>query len=851
MADVTIEDIPDFPGLPGQRPTPGDSPTVVPIEVVLIKCNLDKGYLNMSLGSTGVDAMIAAKVAAGEAYENTVERWSPWSSLQIELDFASAVGFNYARFTIGDRSWYAFLDAEYLDLTVTLFNCTEDAWTTYGPTVGYSLVSRAHVAVAASQDDTYGDLFLTAPEPIEAPPVRGVLDAPLLGSHPSEWTVLVVSANDLRGGEFGPERFWELHINNPGISTASTLASGATINSSGEVQTAVDAGRYPWSTGSPPSPPEGEPDNGFVPEDLLTVLATAVGTNPAQAELNTAAAWADVVASYPGAHISPTVSGAPASPAGYWSRALDTAIHADPALYGITDPDLSPIGESKHGLGIRINVAGVSPAIMASFGFSEFNSYTYTFTGPYSWDAPTPGTLEVFVPQVIESPVSTIDGVPAGGGCYLFTMRGFAEYMTIMQGAPWVTNGIVDLRLVPTWAVAGGGDHEFTSRIPSRDPSDAMWVEAADIPNFVAEVTSATATPAVLADWRAAAFAAVGANPVYRKLLTSQFTDLLIGNGDVLASFKPDQWHADNVMFEAVTGAAHGDPSIRLIPTGYNELGTQMGIDSPVGGRAGTTRSGFGQAASDVAQADVAPFLNAYGTNSSWQTMFRQRELAQSLELTNVQLSLGQAGISSALGAVTSAAQGALGGAAVGGPAGAVVGGALGLAGTASGLVSAAISANNTIQLLAIETDGSFDIGAYQLGIAGESTIYSFDTWWQALASKPGGGTPDNLASSWRAIIGQAFEVIIAMPSADRIASLLTMWDRYGYTVDRAMIPPRLDPMTHWSYWETENATILGDLPQESRDAIAAAFDRGVTIWVDPSEIGSHPDNEPRSGVTY
>jgi hypothetical protein len=698
---VSIEDIPAFPGQPGQNPIPGAPPSVVPIAVVLVTAPLDREYRNIALNAAAVDAFIAAEVAGGRAHSENVERWSPWSDLPLQLDFAAAAGFNYGRFTIGERSWYAFLSATYLNLNDTLFAVDADNWTTYGPTIGYGMVERGHVAVAAAADagDVYGNQYLTAPEPIDAPPVQGVLAADILGSGASGWTVLVISANDLRGT--GGLRFFELHTEASEIMQAAGLASSATITHDGTVQFTIADADYPWTEGG---------------------------------------------------------------------------------VVGIDNP-------------------------------------------------------EVAVPFVTASPVSTIDGVAAGGGVYLFTPRGFARYMTIMQGAPWITSGIVDVRLVPDWAVGGGGDAAFSATVPTQDPGSGLWAEAGDIPNFTAAVTSATVSEDVLNGWRATVLAAVGATG-WTKLVTSQFTDLLVGNGDVMRSFRPDQWQHPDVTFEAVTGAAHGDPSIRLIPTGYNDLGNQMGLDAPVGGAAGVTHSGFGTAASSPATNQIAPYLNAFSNHQSWLSNQQNRELAVTLGLTNIQLNAGVQAINTVLGAA---------GGATGGPAGALSGA---IAAVPS-LATAGITASNAITMLDISTDGSFDIGAYQLGLSGEASLAAFNTWYQSLSSQSGGGSPEHLASPWRAIVAQAFRVLISVPSAERIHALVSEWNRYGYMIGQAFIPPRLDPMTHRSYWQISEATILGALPQNARDAISRAFERGVTVWTAVAEIGTEPANAPRAGVSY
>lgn len=713
---VSIVDIPDFPGQPGQRPTPGAPTSVVPVPVVLVTTRLDREYLNMALNAASVDAFIAAEIAAGNALVESVERWNPWSDLQLEVPLAQGVNYNYARFTLGGRNWYAFITGSYLNLTDTHFTVEPDAWVTYDASVGYSMVTRGHVAVAASQNDTYGDLFCTAPEPILAEPVRGILSADILGSAPAGWTVLVISANDLRGGASSPSPFWGQHIRAADIASANNMASAATITHDAIVQFTIPAAIYPWDANS------------------------GLGSAPA-----------------------------------------------------------------------------------------------------------------VAVPLVIPSPVSTIDGVSAGGGAYLFTPQGFAEYITVMQGAPWVTSGIIDARLVPSWSVGGGGNASFTPSVPSLNPADGSWSAAASIPVFAGKVVSSTANPTVLDGWRDAVMATLGAG-IYRKILTSPFIDLLVGAGDAAQTFHPDQWQTSGLTFEAITGAAHGEASIRLQPA-YNLLGAQRGLSVATGGRVGLSHTGYAIAASNTANQDLAPYLNAYSSKQNWFSAQRNRELAVTLGQTNIQLNSGAFGVVTALtGAAGGATGGALGavtpGHAVSGLA-LGAGAALGSIGALGQMATAQAQANNTLTMLAIGNDTSFDINAYQLGLSGEIAVETFDTWWQSLHSASGGGTPSALSSAWRAIVGQAFQAVVVVPSAERVRALLAEWSRYGYMIGQAFVPPRLDPMTHYSYWQLADPTILGSMPQAARELISSAFERGVTIWGAVSEIGTRPDNQPQGGVTY
>ncbi len=858
---ASIDSIPDFeasPGVPepGQRPVTGAADTREPYAVVLVAAPLDPGHINRAVDSEAVDAYIAAEVAAGRAFSIDAYRWAPWSPLQVELSYPTAMQYNYARFTIGanGRQFYAFLTAEYLNLHDSSYRVAPDYEMTYPHTLGYSMIERGHVAVAASQNDTYGANYLTAPEPIEAAPVRGVLDAALLGSTPDAWTVLVVSANDLRGGTGFP--FWDEHVESDSIQGAAGLASSATINVAGTIQVTIDDAKYPWSvqTGAV-DPGTGTPVNGYVPSEVdgVPFLVNLVSgpaslppspSGPIQGEANTAAAWAALKAAHPEA-----VLGGPAG--GYWTRALDKAIHEDPAHYGVIDTGLSPIGHSPHGLGIRLNFSGVSEAVANSFGFTRFNDYTWTYNGPYIWAGMEPGAPQVFAPKVEASPLSTIDGVPAGGGVYLFTMEGFAAYMSVMQGAPWVTSGIIDVRLVPTWAVANGGDATFDpTLVPAHDPSDGMYDAAADIPVFAGTVVSGTAAPDVLNNWRDTVLAGVGATG-WHKLVTAQFADLLVGNGDTLTSFRPDQWQDASIGFTAITGAAHGDPSIRIIPTGYNDLGSQMGVETPFGGKAGLMHSGYGIAASNPANQDLAPYLAAYSAHSSWTSNLLNLGLAKTLGFEKIALNAGVQGIQTVLGGGTSAVGGFLGAKSGEEGTGAAGGAIKGLLGAVGNLATANLQTANAITMIDISEDGSFDIGALQLGMSGVASVQAFDTWFQSLSSASGSGSAHSLASSWRSILGQAFRVIIALPTQERVKALVATWDRYGYMIGQAFTPNRLDAMTSRTYWKTAETTILGRMPKEAREAIAAHFEAGTTVWTNVADIGTQTTNNPRSGQEY
>ena len=412
-----------------------------------------------------------------------------------------------------------------------------------------------------------------------------------------------------------------------------------------------------------------------------------------------------------------------------------------------------------------------------------------------------------------------------------------------MQGAPWVLSGIVDVRLVPSWAVSGGGGSSFTPRTPSQDPADGSWDTAASIPHFVGAVTTHTTSGTVLAGWRDTVLSDFDA-AIWRKLVTSQFCEILLGNGEGFRSFRPDQWHTSGVGYELITGASHGDESIHLIPTGYNEMGAHEGVDVAVGGTAGRFRSGFGAAASNTASQDMGPWLSAYSSQNQWVGNLRNKELAITLGLDRVQFAAGIQGIQTVLG-------GAIG--AAGGLGGSPLAAAGGAAAVLPNLATAAINASNTITLLDVSEDGSFDIAALLLGLSGIASVNSFNAWFQSLSSVSGDGASETLASGWRAIIGQAFKAVIAVPSAERVHALLSEWRRFGYMIGQAFTPSRLDAMSKMTYWQTQGCTIVGAVPQEKRQTIAQAFDSGVSVWTSIADIGTDvtATNTPNAGISY
>jgi hypothetical protein len=91
------------------------------------------------------------------------------------------------------------------------------------------------------------------------------------------------------------------------------------------------------------------------------------------------------------------------------------------------------------------------------------------------------------------------------------------------------------------------------------------------------------------------------------------------------------------------------------------------------------------------------------------------------------------------------------------------------------------------------------------------------------------------------------------MPAAMR--NIGEYWLRYGYYVQRFLKPPASwQTMEHFTFWKMHELYIRSSTcPEEFKLAIKGIFEKGVTVWNNPDDIGAidYADNNPLSGVQY
>ena len=75
-------------------------------------------------------------------------------------------------------------------------------------------------------------------------------------------------------------------------------------------------------------------------------------------------------------------------------------------------------------------------------------------------------------------------------------------------------------------------------------------------------------------------------------------------------------------------------------------------------------------------------------------------------------------------------------------------------------------------------------------------------------------------------------------------------WNRFGYSVNEYMVPTSLQLMSSFTYWKFQDLIVSGtDLPETYRLSIKGIFEKGVTVFSNPDDIGGGMDvmdgNEP------
>src|SRR5690606_8774203 len=78
------------------------------------------------------------------------------------------------------------------------------------------------------------------------------------------------------------------------------------------------------------------------------------------------------------------------------------------------------------------------------------------------------------------------------------------------------------------------------------------------------------------------------------------------------------------------------------------------------------------------------------------------------------------------------------------------------------------------------------------------------------------------------------------MPDQASLQSIGEFWLRYGYAIQRfAFIPNDYMVMSKFTYWKMKETYIrAAGMPESFKQAIRGIFEKGVTVWADPDDMG-------------
>ena len=193
------------------------------------------------------------------------------------------------------------------------------------------------------------------------------------------------------------------------------------------------------------------------------------------------------------------------------------------------------------------------------------------------------------------------------------------------------------------------------------------------------------------------------------------------------------------------------------------------------------------------------------------------------------------------LNLVGSAVQGASSGGYAGAAAG-LIGGAFSAAGTGISLYAQNLQLENTLKAQGDIYDINAQLaqniaqGDYEMAIAGIDATVQDAALTQPSQVGANGGNGFNIANGYF-----GYDIRYKAPNTRYINILCNYWGRYGYAYHQYMQPPKnLKCMRYFTYWKMKDTYLTCTKADEgAKDVLRGIFERGVTVWNDPQDIGA------------
>ncbi len=135
------------------------------------------------------------------------------------------------------------------------------------------------------------------------------------------------------------------------------------------------------------------------------------------------------------------------------------------------------------------------------------------------------------------------------------------------------------------------------------------------------------------------------------------------------------------------------------------------------------------------------------------------------------------------------------------------------------------------------------------LGVAG--ALGGFEAIYNDLSTMYAKQTqaPQNRGSNNSALLGSmrvmGLECLQTHIKSEFAQSIDGFFSMFGYATHKLKVPNR-NSRPHWNYVQLKNTHIEGGIPFEHESAICGIYDRGITFWKNPAEVGHYElDNRP------
>lgn len=488
-----------------------------------------------------------------------------------------------------------------------------------------------------------------------------------------------------------------------------------------------------------------------------------------------------------------------------------------------------------------------------------------------------PGTVES--PNLVTGPGSQWENLPNSGTVYIFNPFQFKNFLEEFKDKPWVTQGIMSVTIVPP----NGYYFDIDVTVPIGETSLAIIPDAKSMNRLK--------TPVAM-NWRDTV--ALGRYANLKKFLTYPYCVLeLTSYTGTPLMLKPESWNDPNASVMELPHFAPPNPRIAFYPYRYNASGVAETTDDGGvlndGGEFLDMTTGFMNFPQfSILNSGYLSYMASNANNVAYQyssadwgqqraqqgatTAYNQASsgISTSKETNQIGISASQrqtalANETAGYNAMVSGASGLVG--AAGRKDG--VGALTGVAGTVakytietnqnsmSNSINAGASAagNKAInQNSAYVRDSNLDYanfankGDYENTIAGIQAKIQDARLIQPTTSGQVGGDAFLLA-----LYKWGYDLKLKMLSGAAMRAVGEYWLRYGYQVNQfSSMPAGFMVMEKFTYWKLSETYITGAAcPEQFKQAIRGIFEKGVTVWSNPSYIGTIDlaDNAPLEGI--